>query len=289
SDRIARSRSGEAEAMTRPVITFTSDFGPAAPAVCRGVMYQIAPDALIIDINHQVPRFSIRDGAATLVFALPHMPVGVHVAVVDPGVGTERHGVAIRVARGDILVGPDNGLLMPAADRLGRAVAVHVLENRDLMLPVVTSTFHGRDVFAPMAAHLAMGTPIEAAGPALDPSDLIRLEFPRPRIGPGVLDSQIAHVMIYGNVTFAGSPADLEAAIGPLKLGRRIALEFPAHDGRPAVREETIWESTFGRVPLGSSLLLEDSEGHLSLADNQGNAAERLGLDVDRPVRIRPA
>jgi len=275
--------------MTRPVITFTTDFGPAAPAVCRGVMYQIAPDALIIDVNHQVPRFSIRDGAATLVFALPHMPVGVHVAVVDPGVGTERHGVAIRVGRGDILVGPDNGLLMPAADRLGGVVAAHALENRELMLPVVTSTFHGRDVFAPIAAHLAMGTPIEAVGPALDPAELIRLEFPRPRIGPGVLESQIVHVMIYGNVTFAGTPADLEAAIGMLELGRRVALDFPAHDGHPAVQEETTWESTFGRVPLGASLLLEDSEGHLSLADNQGNAAERLGLAVDRPVRIRPA
>ena len=108
--------------MTRPVITFATDFGPAAPAVCRGVMYQIAPDALIIDINHQIPRFSIRDGAATLVFALPHMPIGVHVAVVDPGVGTERLGVALEVGRGDILVGPDNGLLMSAAEKLGGVV-----------------------------------------------------------------------------------------------------------------------------------------------------------------------
>ncbi|HEY8988171.1 MAG TPA: SAM-dependent chlorinase/fluorinase, partial [Candidatus Limnocylindrales bacterium] len=88
--------------MPRPVITFLSDFGPAAPAVCRGVMFSIAPDANIIDINHQVPRFSIRDGAASLVFALPHMPVGVHVAVVDPGVGTARLPIAIRVGRGDI-------------------------------------------------------------------------------------------------------------------------------------------------------------------------------------------
>ena len=95
--------------------------------------------------------------------------------------------------------------------------------------------------------------------------------------------------MIYGNVTFAGTPADLEAAIGPLEPGRRLVIEFPEDDGRPAVSEATVWERTFGRVPLGASLLMEDSEGQLSLADNQGNAAERLGLAVDRRARIRPA
>lgn len=275
--------------MTRPVITFATDFGPAAPAVCRGVMYQIAPDALIIDISHQIPRFSIRDGAATLVFALPHMPLGVHVAVVDPGVGTERLGVALQVGRGDILVGPDNGLLMEAADRLGGVVRAHALENPDLMLPVVTSSFHGRDIFAPMGAHLAMGTPIEAVGTAIDPRSLVRLERPRPAIADGSLATQIVHIMIYGNVTFAGTPADLEAAIGPLEPGRRLVIDFPEEPGRPAVSEATVWERTFGRVPLGESLLMEDSEGQLSLADNQGNAAERLGLAVDRRARIRPA
>lgn len=274
--------------MTRPVITFATDFGPAAPAVCRGVMYQIAPDALIIDINHQIPRFSIRDGAATLVFALPHMPRGVHVAVVDPGVGTERLGVALEVARGDILVGPDNGLLMPAAEKLGGVVRARALENPSLMLPVVTSSFHGRDIFAPMAAHLAMGTPIASVGREVDIEALVPLARPRARIRDGVLESEIVHVMIYGNATFAGSPAELEAAIGPLEPGRSVVLEFPAHAGSPAIAETTTWERTFGRVPIGASLLMEDSEGQLSLADNQGNAAERLHLSVDRPVRIRP-
>ena len=275
--------------MPRPVITFATDFGPSAPAVCRGVMYGIAPDALIIDINHQIPRFSIRDGAATLVFALPWMPLGIHVAVVDPGVGTERRGVAIKVGRGDILVGPDNGLFGPAAERLGGVTEVRVLENRDLMLPVVTSSFHGRDVFAPMAAHLAMGTPLEAVGPAADPASLVRLEVPRATVRNGELESQVVGIMIYGNVTLAGRTADLEAAIGPLAPGRRLGLEFPAHEGRAAVTETTVWGQTFGSVPLGSSLLMEDSEGNLSLADNQGSAAYRLGLVVDRPVRIRPA
>jgi S-adenosylmethionine hydrolase len=272
----------------RPVITFLTDFGPAAPAVCRGVMFRICPDANVIDINHQVPRYSIRDGAKSLVFALPHMPVGIHVAVVDPGVGTERLPVAIRVARGDVLIGPDNGLLMTGADALGGATEARVLENRELMLPVVTSSFHGRDIFAPMAAHLANGVPYESVGPTVDVADLVRLPVARPTIGDGVLDTSIVSILIYGNVTFAGTPADLEAAIGPLTPGRPLILEFPAADGAPSVKERTVWERTFGRVPVGASLLMSDSEGDLSLADNQGDAARRLGLGMDRPVRIRP-
>jgi hypothetical protein len=275
--------------VTGPVITFLTDFGPSAPAVCRGVMFGIAPDANIIDISHQVPRYSIREGAGTLVFALRHMPVGIHVAVVDPGVGTERLAIAVRVTRGDILVGPDNGLLPPAADTLGGIVEVRVIENRALMLPVVTSSFHGRDVFAPVAAHLAMGTPFETVGRPIDPSALVRLPTPRVVVRDGRLETVVTHVLVFGNLTFAGEPDDLAAAIGPLSAGRRIRLEFPAYDGEGAVVETTVWAETFGRVPLGASLLMADSEGHLSLADNQGNAAARLGLSVDRPVEITGA
>jgi hypothetical protein len=273
----------------RPVITFLTDFGPSAPAVCRGVMFRICPDANIIDINHQVPRYSIREGAGSLVFALPQMPVGVHVAVVDPGVGTERLPVGLRVARGDVVIGPNNGLLVPAAEALGGIVEARVLENHDLMLPVISSSFHGRDIFAPMAAHLSNGVPFESVGPTVAIDDLVRLPEVRPTIGDGVLESAIVHILVFGNVTFAGTPADLEAAIGSLTPGRPLRLEFPPFEGRPAVEERTVWEGTFGRVPVGASLLMADSEGSLSLADNQGDAATRLGLSLDRPVRILPA
>ncbi len=273
----------------RPVISFLTDFGPAAPAVCRGVMFRICPDANIIDINHQVPRYSIRDGAASLVFALPHMPIGIHVAVVDPGVGTERLAVGLRTARGDVLIGPDNGLLIGAAEALGGIDEARAITNRDLMLPVISSSFHGRDIFAPVAAHLAAGVEFAAVGPTVAIDELVRLPVIRPTIEDGVLSSTIVHVLIYGNVTFAGTPKDLEAAVGPLALGRELLLEFPEHGGAPAVEERTVWERTFGRVPVGSSLLMADSEGHLSLADNQGDAARRLGLSRDRPVHIRPA
>ncbi len=273
--------------MSRPVITFLTDFGPSAPGVCRGVMYGICPDAIVIDISHDVPRYSIREGSDTLVFALPYMPIGIHVAVVDPGVGTERLPVAIRVARGDILIGPDNGLLTQAADALGGIEEARVIENRVLMLPVISASFHGRDIFSPVAAHLASGVDYATIGPAISIDSLARLPVIRPTVGDGDLATVIVHILVFGNATIAGTPADLEAAIGPLTLGRPLILELPAHDGAPAVEERTVWQQTFGRVPLGASLLYSDSEGHLAFADNQGNAATRLGLAVGRPVHIR--
>jgi S-adenosylmethionine hydrolase len=270
----------------RPVITFLTDFGPAAPAVCRGVMFRICPDANIIDINHQVPRYSIRSGAGSLVFALPHMPVGIHVAVVDPGVGTERLPLGLRVARGDVLIGPDNGLLVGAAGAIGGIVEARTLENRDLMLPVISSSFHGRDIFSPMAAHLANGVAFESVGPTVDVEKLVRLPEIRPTVHEGVLETSVVSVGYYGNVTLAGTPADLEAALGPLEPGSPLVIEFAEHDGATTRRESTVWERTFGRVPVGSSLLMADSEGHLSLADNQGDAGDRLGLVLDQPARI---
>lgn len=272
--------------MARPVITFLTDFGPSAPAVCRGVIFGIAPDANIIDVSHQVPRYSIREGAGTLAFALPYMPVGTHVAVVDPGVGTERLAVAVKTGRGDVLIGPDNGLLVPAAERLGGIVEARSIENRELMRPVISSSFHGRDIFSPVAAHLAMGVPYESVGPVISAERLVRLPEPTPTVHEGALETVVVGVMIFGNVTFAGVPADLERAIGKLESGRKLIVEFAGPPGRPNTRERTTWAETFGRVPIGQSLLMADSEGHLSFADNQGNAAARLDLTVDRPVRI---
>jgi S-adenosylmethionine hydrolase len=249
-------------------------------------MFGIAPDANIIDVNHLVQRFSIRDGAASLVFALPHMPVGTHLAVVDPGVGTERLPIALKVRRGDVLIGPDNGLLIEAAERLGGIVEARAIENKALWLPVVSSSFHGRDIFSPTAAHLAMGEPFESVGRTVPIDQLVRLPQAKAIVRPGRLETQITGVMIYGNVTFAGTPLDLTNAIGPLTELRPVRLTFDPVGAGEELVEDTVWGHTFGSVPVGSSVLMSDSEGHLSFADNQGVAAHRLGLVVDRPVAI---
>jgi S-adenosylmethionine hydrolase len=271
----------------RPVITLLTDFGPTSTAVCSGVMVGICPEATIIVINHQITRYSIAEGASTLVVALPSMPVGTHVAVVDPGVGTDRLALAIRTARGDVLIGPDNGLLVGPAEALGGIAEVRSIESRELMLPVISSSFHGRDVFAPVAAHLAAGMPLERVGPPVPAERLVRLPEPRVTIRDGVLETEITRVLLFGNVTFAGGAAELEAALGRLEFGRQVVIEFDGGGAKPAVRDVTTWERAFGRVPVGASLLFIESEGQLSFADNQGDAARRLGLAAGQAVRIR--
>jgi S-adenosylmethionine hydrolase len=250
-------------------------------------MLGIAPDAQIVDIAHGVRKYAIRDGAYLLWCALPYMPVGTHVAVVDPGVGTERMPIAIRTGRGDVLVGPDNGLLMPVAKRLGGVVEARHLDNRDLMLPVTSSTFHGRDIFSPVAAHIATGVPFETVGPALPIETLVDLRFPEPEIGDGVLRSSVLHIDSFGNVRIAGEPADLVQAVGDLDEGRVLSLEIAGLDGASSATIEATWERTFGRTPVGATLLYQDSFGQLALADNQGDVAGRLGLEPDQRLLIR--
>jgi S-adenosylmethionine hydrolase len=275
--------------MPRPVLSFLTDFGPDGPApICRGVMLAIAPDAQIVDIGHNVRKFAIRDGAFLLWCAVPYLPIAVHVAVVDPGVGTDRKPIAILTERGDALVGPDNGLLVPGAERLGGIREARVLTNRDLWLPITTSTFHGRDIFSPVGAHLAMGTPFGTVGPEMSPDDLVRVPWPEAVVRDGGLDSAITFIDDFGNVRLAGLPADLVAAVGPLEPGRRLALELaPAGGAAAATTVDATWQRSFGYVGLGETLLYEDSFGTISLADNQGDIAGRLELSVDRPIRIR--
>jgi S-adenosylmethionine hydrolase len=217
------------------------------------------------------------------------MPVGVHVGVVDPGVGTARRPIGIRTGRGDVLIGPDNGLLTPAAERLGGIVEARALENRAWMLPRISATFHGRDIFSPMAGHIAAGGAFEDVGPSIAVSMLTRIDFPAATVGDGTLETSIVYVDSFGNLRFAGLPDDLQAAIGPLEPGRRLRVEFGPQDGSAPIVEVVPWATTFGEVPVGSPLLYEDSFGELAYADNQSNVAARLGVRADRPVRIEPA
>ncbi|MGH2446881.1 MAG: SAM hydrolase/SAM-dependent halogenase family protein [Candidatus Limnocylindria bacterium] len=271
--------------MAGPYLSFLTDFGDdTAPAVCRGVIWSIVPDARINDLTHTSRHFAIRDGAFLLWSAVPYLPVGVHLAVVDPGVGTERRPIALLAKRGDLLVGPDNGLLIPAAERLGGITAAHALENRALWREAVSHTFHGRDIFAPVAAHLAAGVPIADAGPAIAPDDLVPLTFPEPRARDGGLETSVLFVDHFGNCRLAGQPADLAALRGRLDPGDRFKLAIAEH------ATEVPWRATFGDAEPGELLLYEDADyAGLGIGVNQGSAAERLGLERDTAIRIEPA
>ena len=271
-----------------PVIGFLTDFGlDAAAATCRAVMLSKCPEAQIIDIAHTIRKYAIRDGAFLLRFALPYFPVGVHVGVVDPGVGTARRPVAIRAARGDVLIGPDNGLLLPAADALGGVEEARVLENRDLWLPVTSSTFHGRDIFSPVAGHLsARSASFESVGPVLPAADLVRLPEPVAVARPGELETVVTYVDTFGNLRLAGERTELDSAFDGLGDGDVLQVEFGGSNGDAALRESVRFATTFGNVPTGAPLLYLDALGNIALADNQGNIAARLGVGPDRAVRI---
>ena len=276
------------EPMRRPVIGFLTDFGlDGAAATCKAVMLSICPDAQVVDVGHTVRKYAIRDGGFLLRFALPYFPVGIHVGVVDPGVGTSRRPIAIRAARGDILIGPDNGLLVPPAEALGGVDEARELTNRALWLPVTTSTFHGRDIFAPTAGHLAKGDAAFAdVGPVVDPGSLVRLPEPAAVAADGAIDTVVTYVDSFGNVRLAGGADALRAAFGAVEDGEPLVVEL---GGDAPIREDTRYATTFGVVPRGSSLVYVDSLGNLAMADNQGNLAARLGLAPDRPVRITRA
>ena len=160
-------------------ISFTTDYGrrDGFVAACHGAIAKIAPAARVIDITHEIPPGDVARGAVVLAQTVGDLPTSVHVAVVDPGVGTARRPVALR-APGGLLVGPDNGLLIWAAEALGGVAEAVELRNPAWLAPKVTRTFHGRDIFAPVAARLAAGQPLSEAGPAIDPADLVRLPAP---------------------------------------------------------------------------------------------------------------
>jgi S-adenosylmethionine hydrolase len=275
-------------------ITFLSDYGfeDEFAGVCRAVIFTIAPEARVIDLTHAIPRHDVRRGAAALERALSFTPPGIHLAVVDPGVGTERRPLAIRVAQDErILVGPDNGLLSPAISRLGGAVEVADLSRSPFALRPVSATFHGRDLFAPVAAHLALGAALEEAGEAIGPETLFRTSAPGPRIESGRLVAHVADVDGFGNVTLNASPEQLDSlaraepeagAPDPDAAGATVTvesgcLEHPATRGR-----------TFADAPEGSLILYEDSSGRLAFAVNRGSAAEALGVEPGDEIAIRP-
>ncbi|MGI8580481.1 MAG: SAM hydrolase/SAM-dependent halogenase family protein [Solirubrobacteraceae bacterium] len=267
-----------------PVVTFLSDYGleDVFVGVCHAVLAQACPTARIIDVTHGIARHDVRTGAITLSDCLPYLPVGVHLAVVDPEVGTERRAVAARLADGRILVGPDNGLLAPAIARAGGAEEAVEIGRSPFRLEPVSATFHGRDVFAPVTGALAGGVPLAAVGEPLDVTELAELHLPRAQRDG---DALIAHVLLidaFGNVRLDADHSDLAGS--GLLLGRGVEVSIGGAPPR-AVH----FARTFADVEPGELMLYEDAHRALALAVNRGDARAELGLEQDAEVWLRPA
>jgi S-adenosylmethionine hydrolase len=262
------------------IVTLLTDYGldDEFAGVLHGVIRARVPsDVAIVDVTHGVPRHDVRAGALALCHALPYMPAGVHVAVVDPQVGTERRALALRCAQDDrVLVGPDNGLLSLAWERFGGVVEAVDVSRSPHRLEPLSATFHGRDLFAPVAAALAAGAALAGAGDPLDPDELRTLALPEPRREGDALVAHALAVDRYGNVALNVGHADAIAA--GIRLGGRVDV-----NGR-----EALVVHAFADVPAGELLLYEDAWQSLALAVNRGDAAALLGLEPDAEVRLAP-
>jgi hypothetical protein len=265
------------------MITFLSDYGLQDDFVglCHAVIATLCPEARVIDVSHGVRRHDVRAGALVLRGALPYLPAGVHLAVVDPDVGAERRAVALRLADGRYMVGPDNGLLAPAAELAGGVVEAVDIAHSPFRLEPVSATFHGRDIFAPVAARLAAGAPLAEAGQPYDPGELVGIELPRARTEEGALVAHALYIDRFGNVQLDAGHEDLADA--GLKLGRPIELHRDGREPRPAQ-----FVRTFAEVERGGLLVYEDAYRQLALAVSHGDAAELLGIGVGEELRILP-
>jgi S-adenosylmethionine hydrolase len=263
-------------------ITFLTDYGleDGFVAACHGVAAKIAPSVRVIDITHLVQPGDVRRGAAVLAQTVPYLPPAVHLAVVDPGVGTARRGIAVQAGDG-ILVGPDNGLLSWAIAGLGGATKAVQLTNGDLWLHPVSPTFHGRDIFMPVAAHLATGRDLADAGEQIDLADLVTLPAPTSRVRDGEAEGEVMSVDRFGNVQLSIEASD----VGQLGVGYGSPLVVRA--GR---RQLTVpFLETFAAVAPGEIVAFADSAGLISLAVNAGDAAQQLGLPPGAHVRLSVA
>jgi S-adenosylmethionine hydrolase len=235
----------------------------------------------VIDITHGIPPQHVLQGALVLANTLPYMPTGVHVAVVDPGVGGKRKPLALRGGDGRLYVGPDNGLLLVAADSLGGIEEAVEIANENYMVTPVSRTFHGRDIFSPAGAHLAAGVELRELGPALDPATLARLELPVAQIGTARIRASALYIDRFGNIQLNLTSKDLEK-VGILP-GTKVEVEVRFE------RYFAVAARTFAEVRTGDIVLYEDSYQNIALAINQGNAARMFSLRVGQEVRLSPA
>jgi hypothetical protein len=254
------------------LITLTTDFGTKDWFVgtMKGVLLSVNPRARVVDITHEIPSGDVRAGAFVLAASYSYFPKGtVHVAVIDPGVGGPRRAIAVQTAKYRF-VGPDNGVLSFALAR-EQITSVHRLENASFFLRPISRTFQGRDVFAPVAAHLSRGVPIRRFGPSQQ--DILRLPWPKPRVGRDRIDGQVVYLDRFGNAITNIRNRDFRArGAGAIYAGRKRLGPVGA---------------SYQSVASGQAVGVEGSSGFLEIAVNGGSAARRLNLRIGTPVTLR--
>lgn len=254
------------------VISLLSDFGDLYPAQMKAVILRINPAAVLVDITHQVPAQDIRAGAFALMISAPYFPEGtVHLAVVDPGVGTSRRSIAVQAGL-SFFVGPDNGLLIPAACRSGQELTVREITNQDL-LPEPSSTFHGRDIFAPVAARLSSGMAVEMVGDEI--RNFVEIDFGAPEVIDRGVRGQVVYVDGFGNAI--------------TNIPGKVMFEwFTYGDMLDMCGVNIPFVKTYGSVKKSMPLLVIGSHGYLEISVNSGNAAKLLDLGTESRVDIVP-
>ena len=257
-------------------ISFMTDYGTADEFVglVKAVVRDLAPHVGFVDLTHHVPAFDVRAGALTLARSIQYLPSGIVLGVVDPGVGTDRRAIAIEVAGGEgILVGPDNGLLAPAVALAGGAERAVVLDNPEFHLAAPGATFAGRDVFAPVVAHLCNGTDLFELGSPIDAGELLPSVVPLPRLEQGALVCEVMWVDHFGNAQLNVGPSDLVEAWGP-GWGERVRVQIGDEmRSMPIV-------GAFGELATSAPGLVLDSYGMLAIALDRYSAATELGIGV---------
>jgi S-adenosylmethionine hydrolase len=275
----------EASVKARPTIVFMTDFGVVddSVALCKGVMYSLAPDVRIVDLTHQVTPFSITDGARFLYGATPYFPAGtIFVVVIDPTVGSTRKAIVVKSKRGQYFVLPDNGLMTLVQDRDGLEAAREISNPAWMIGAALSSTFHGRDIFSPAGAHLARGDDWKDVGPELDLAKLVRLDMAPARLDAhGLSGEVIATDGPFGNLVTNLSSDDF------MKLGYQRGQSVPVTVGNNKL--DVPFVRTFSDVPLKKPLLYIDSRGRVALAINQASFAATYGINPPQPIFIPPA
>jgi S-adenosyl-L-methionine hydrolase (adenosine-forming) len=262
-------------------VTLTSDFGKQTQGVgnMEGVVYGINPAAKVIHLMHGIPGFDIFSAARTME-TVYYMPIGCHVCVVDPGVGTKRKAIIIKVKRGDYFVGPDNGCLMSAPRLLGGIEKAVEITNEKYMITPVSPIFHGRHIFAPAAAHLANGVSIEEFGKEINIGELVKAPYDEALVKKGSIDATVIHVNHFGSLHLNILHEEWDK-LG-LKLKDKVKLNFAGKDILVTFAE------TFGDVPKGEPVIMKDDYRRVEIAINMGSFVSKYSVEVGDKIFVGP-